>query len=64
MGIGAGLGEHLAPMECPDKIPLGIRAGLGRGLLIGFGDGGWSPHPKPAPLPFLARIHISTTKAK
>ncbi|GKD31201.1 zinc finger BED domain-containing protein RICESLEEPER 2 [Tanacetum coccineum] len=33
--------------------PLGIGAGLGRGLLIGFGDRWWSPRPKPAPLPFL-----------
>ncbi|GKE61327.1 hypothetical protein Tco_1511694, partial [Tanacetum coccineum] len=33
MGIGGGLEEHLAPMECPDKIPLGIKACLGHGLL-------------------------------
>ncbi|GJX72547.1 hypothetical protein Tco_0309718 [Tanacetum coccineum] len=29
MGIGAGLGEHLAPMECPDKIFIGDRDGFG-----------------------------------
>ncbi|GJX24054.1 formate--tetrahydrofolate ligase [Tanacetum coccineum] len=28
-GIGAGLGEHLAPMERPDKIPIGDRGGFG-----------------------------------
>ncbi|GJV60609.1 retrovirus-related pol polyprotein from transposon TNT 1-94 [Tanacetum coccineum] len=27
-GIGAGLGEHLAPMERPDKIPIGDRGGF------------------------------------
>nr|GEW09322.1 hypothetical protein [Tanacetum cinerariifolium] len=53
VGIGVGLREHLAPMERPDKIPIGIGQGLGRGLLIGFGDEGWPPRPKPAPLPFL-----------
>ncbi|GKA51070.1 hypothetical protein Tco_0744266 [Tanacetum coccineum] len=54
-GIGAGLGEHLAPMERPDKIPIGDR-GLGRGLLIGFGDGGWPLCSKPALFPFLPTI--------
>ncbi|GKE09000.1 hypothetical protein Tco_1412551, partial [Tanacetum coccineum] len=29
MGIGAGLGEHLSPMERPDKIPIGDRGGFG-----------------------------------
>ncbi|GKA56086.1 hypothetical protein Tco_0755158 [Tanacetum coccineum] len=29
MWIGAGLGEHLAPMERPDKIPIGDRGGFG-----------------------------------
>ncbi|GKB06475.1 hypothetical protein Tco_0834708 [Tanacetum coccineum] len=29
MGIGAGLGEHLAPMERPDKISIGDRGGFG-----------------------------------
>ncbi|GJU94563.1 hypothetical protein Tco_1319319 [Tanacetum coccineum] len=28
-GIGAGLGEHLAPMERPDKILIGDRGGFG-----------------------------------
>nr|GEU89282.1 reverse transcriptase domain-containing protein [Tanacetum cinerariifolium] len=53
-GIGAGLGEHLAPI----RSSLGIGAGLRRGLLIGFGDGGWSPRPKPAPLPFLLEYEV------
>nr|GEU40172.1 hypothetical protein [Tanacetum cinerariifolium] len=54
-GIGVGLGEHLAPIEHSNKIPLGIGEGLGRGLLIGFGDEGWPPRSKPAPLLFLGR---------
>ncbi|GJT45706.1 hypothetical protein Tco_0954421 [Tanacetum coccineum] len=29
MGIGAGLGEHLAPIELSDKIPIGDRGGFG-----------------------------------
>ncbi|GJV08471.1 uncharacterized mitochondrial protein-like protein [Tanacetum coccineum] len=33
--IGAGLGEHLAPMERPDKIPIGIRGGAW------FANRGW-----------------------
>nr|GEZ07220.1 hypothetical protein [Tanacetum cinerariifolium] len=28
-GIGAGLGEHLSPMECPNKIPIGDQDGFG-----------------------------------
>ncbi|GJW97977.1 putative ribonuclease H-like domain-containing protein [Tanacetum coccineum] len=28
IGIEAGLGEHLAPMKCPDKIPIGDRGGF------------------------------------
>ncbi|GKA07751.1 hypothetical protein Tco_0686975 [Tanacetum coccineum] len=28
-GIGVGLGEHLALIECPDKIPIGDRGGFG-----------------------------------
>ncbi|GKA62805.1 hypothetical protein Tco_0762324 [Tanacetum coccineum] len=28
-GIGAGLREHLAPMECPDKISIGDQDGFG-----------------------------------
>ncbi|GKB62736.1 hypothetical protein Tco_0918922, partial [Tanacetum coccineum] len=38
------------------RSPLGIGASLERGLLIGFGDGGWSPRSKPTPLPFLHKI--------
>ncbi|GJT05026.1 hypothetical protein Tco_0839488 [Tanacetum coccineum] len=39
MGIGADLGEHLAPMERPDKISIGDRGGFGawfanRGLQV------------------------------
>nr|GEU64055.1 hypothetical protein [Tanacetum cinerariifolium] len=59
--IGAGLGENIAPMERPDKIPLGIGARLRHGLLIGFEDGGWSPRPKPVPLPFLLVIDNLTS---
>ncbi|GKB44566.1 hypothetical protein Tco_0889508 [Tanacetum coccineum] len=50
-GIGADLGEHLAPMKRPDKIPIEDRGGFGGGLLIGFEGGlligfedrGWPP---------------------
>nr|GEX86628.1 FT like protein [Tanacetum cinerariifolium] len=47
--IRAGLEEHLSPMELPNKISIGIGTGLGRGLLIGFGDGGWSSRPIAVP---------------
>nr|GEZ55753.1 hypothetical protein [Tanacetum cinerariifolium] len=51
-GIGAGLGEHLTPMERPDKIPIGDRGGLRRGLLIEFGmEGGALNPPRPISIP-------------
>nr|GEZ16806.1 putative receptor-like protein kinase At4g00960 [Tanacetum cinerariifolium] len=61
-GIEAGLEEHHAPMERPDKIPLEIGAGLGYCLLIGFGDGGWSSLPKPAPIAFHSRKDSDVTR--
>nr|GEW28139.1 reverse transcriptase domain-containing protein [Tanacetum cinerariifolium] len=46
-GIGAGLGEHLAPMEHPDKILIEDRDRFGAWFVIGFRDEGWLPRPFP-----------------
>ncbi|GKE63498.1 ribonuclease H-like domain-containing protein, partial [Tanacetum coccineum] len=47
-GIGAGLGEHLAPMERPDKIPIGDRGGFGEWFanrLTIYTDADWAGCP-------------------
>ncbi|GJU25392.1 hypothetical protein Tco_1164013, partial [Tanacetum coccineum] len=52
MGIVAGLGEHLAPMECSNKIPIGDRGGFEAceaeyHLCCGGGQIYMSPTPDP-----------------
>nr|GEU38476.1 hypothetical protein [Tanacetum cinerariifolium] len=55
MGIEAGLGEHHAPMERPDKIPIGDRGGFG--ALFANRVLGWRvvapPQTRPIAIPTL-----------
>ncbi|GKG48188.1 hypothetical protein Tco_0510073 [Tanacetum coccineum] len=61
-GIEAGLEEHLASMERPDRIPIEDRAGLGRGLLNGVGMEASRPAPN-SPHCYSCVIHsIATPK--
>nr|GEV62018.1 RNA-directed DNA polymerase, eukaryota [Tanacetum cinerariifolium] len=59
--IGAGLGENIAPMERPDKIPIGDRGTFEAWFANGFEDEGWSPRPKLVPLSFLLVIDNMTS---
>ncbi|GJW35398.1 hypothetical protein Tco_0058318 [Tanacetum coccineum] len=62
-GIEAGLREHLASMERPDRIPIEDRAGLGRGLLIGFGMEASLPAPN-SPHRYSYVIHSIVTRSQ
>ncbi|GJT39738.1 hypothetical protein Tco_0939603 [Tanacetum coccineum] len=65
-GIGAGLGEHLAPMERPDKIPIKDQGGFEAWFVNRVW--GWKviapPQTRPITIPKFTRIYTRTTYIK